>query len=133
MFNFQDFTVDQLKDFIKQAQEEIESRKTGISLEFATEYDFDPRKHGNAYIAVLSIKDGKTERTFIQGDCRKWDKKHRCYQQTWRFEAKVGTILECRLSSGSWKNDYREWYIVKEDGVEEISQERAHSLIENQP
>ena len=106
------------------------------TVRLSTDNSFDPRKHGHAYVAVLTMGEGrKVNREFVQGGSRRWDTKRKTYSQDWEFTVPVGTVLECRLTDGSWKNDYRVWYVVNpasegsEDGLESISQSAAHALL----
>ena len=101
-----------------------------VTVTLATCSSFDSRKHGHAYVASLTMGEGrKIDRVFIAGSSRRWDSKRKYYSQDWEFPATIGTVLECRLNDGSWKNDYREWYVVESDGPRAINQTEAHDLL----
>lgn len=71
----------------------------------------DPRK-GTPYVARLYWQDGKLQRAFFDLS-RQWGKKEVTVSGT--YKAKAGDIIEIR-TGGSWKNDYRAWYLVTKDG-----------------
>ena len=56
--------------------------------------------------------DGKLQRSFYDLN-RQWGKKE--VTVSGAYKAKAGDIIEQR-SGGSWKNDYRTWYLVTSDG-----------------
>lgn len=100
---------------------------TTFRWELETCHYYDSRKHGHAYVARLA-KDsaGKVIRSFVEGGSRLWDSKRKTYTQTFVLDVRVGEVLECRLNDGSWKNDYREWFIAGPAGEQrEVTQQAA--------
>lgn len=91
---------------------------------------FDSRKHGHAYVAILSKLDGKLTREWIDNSGKLWDRKHKYYSTTFEFDAPDGTVLEARLTDGSWANDYREWYVVSDGALKEVEQRTAVELLD---
>jgi len=85
--------------------------------EFSFKATNDPRK-GVPYVARLRVVEGRLSREFVE--LRKtWGKKEITVSGTYR--ARPGEIIEIR-TGGSWKNDYRSWYIVTPDGdLEEVA------------
>lgn len=113
--------LEQLESLLALVQEVLaEKRKKGTESE---EYEFrfeatnDPRK-GVPYVARLRIRDGKLVREFV-GLGKSWGKKSVTVSGTYR--ACPGEILEIH-TGGSWKDDYRVWYIVTPNGeLEEVA------------
>jgi hypothetical protein len=103
-------SIDQLINVKNEIEELIKKKKEEIDQEY--EFDFeatdDPRK-GVPYVAKLFItEDGKLEREFFKLDRIKGKKS---ITVSGKFKAKEGDIIEIRWG-GSWKNEYRYWYIV---------------------
>lgn len=121
-------TDDELKQLICDATAVLESRKDGKKFILETYGEFDPRKHGHAYLAKLNFKDGKIEREFIGCNGKQWDGKHKLYSASWTFVAKEGDKFEGRLSDGSWKNDSKDYYIVMRNDTGELMLKSARSL-----
>lgn len=74
----------------------------------------DPRKHGKPFVAKLSWRNNKLHREFFQFD------EHRVRNEITicgEYEVSPGDILEKR-ENVSWKNDWRTYYLVEEDGSE---------------
>jgi hypothetical protein len=84
-----------------------------MAQEFVFEFEAtaDSRK-GIPYVAHLTIENGKIARAFHPME-RRWGRKEITVFGT--YKAKVGDIVEER-HGGSWKNDYRYWYLVLPDG-----------------
>ena len=78
----------------------------------------DKRK-GFPYAAKLvwNAEEGKITRKFFDLS-RTYGKKE--VTVSGDFEAEIGDIIEQR-EGGSWKNDYRYWYIVRENGLEKVA------------
>ncbi len=109
----------ELEDLKQKIEEEIKKRfaeDKQVKIYFETETD--PRKHGKPYVARLSIKDGKLQRDFINNFTHSWG--NNSITVSGYFFATVGDIYEIRWG-GSWKNEYRSWYICKEDGLYEVA------------
>ena len=105
-------SVDELEDIKSFITELIQSKKSETATADEYEFEFsagnDPRK-GVPYVAKLVWKDGKLEREFYNLN-KTYGKKA---VQVWgTFKAKEGDIIEIR-EGGSWKNDYRDWYLVR--------------------
>jgi len=79
-----------------------------MKYKFDFEVTLDPRQHGAPYVARLVWKDNKLEREFYDLK-RQYGKKMVTVWGT--FEAEDGDVIEMREGS-SWKNDYRNWYLV---------------------
>lgn len=94
--------------------------KINMSEEKVYKFDFnftnDTRK-GYPYVAKLEInEEGKIDRKFFELS-KEWGKKTvTVYGQ---YEAQEGDIIEER-EGGSWKNDYRYWYVILADGTKEF-------------
>lgn len=106
-------TIEELKELISEANRILTEKKRYESKEF--EFEFlatnDPRK-GMPYVARLYWEDGKLQREFFDLH-KEWGKKEVTVSGT--YKAKTGDIIEIR-TGGSWKNDYRAWYLVTEGG-----------------
>jgi hypothetical protein len=105
-------TIEELKELIAEANKVLAEKKRYESKEFEFEFSAtsDPRK-GKPYVARL-YWDGKLQRSFYDLN-RQWGKKE--VTVSGAYKAKAGDIIEQR-SGGSWKNDYRTWYLVTSDG-----------------
>jgi len=112
MMELKNMTIEELKELISEANRILTEKKRYESKEFEFEFSAtsDPRK-GKPYVARL-YWDGKLQRSFYDLN-RQWGKKEITVSGTYR--AKAGDIIEQR-SGGSWKNDYRTWYLVTADG-----------------
>lgn len=102
--------LNELLEFIKKIKDEKAEK---VILKLETDGWFDRRKHGSAYVAKLSLRDGKIEREFIPFTFREWDTKGKYYRAEWEIEVKDGEVYEARLTDGSWKNDYKEWFVIE--------------------
>lgn len=113
MMNLKNMTIQELEKLISEANRILTEKKRYESKEFEFEFSAtsDPRK-GKPYVARLYWEDGKLQRSFYDLN-RQWGKKEITVSGTYR--AKAGDIIESR-SGGSWKNDYRSWYLVTEEG-----------------
>lgn len=94
---------------------ELDGEEILPKIELETEDNYDPNKHGHAYVAKVSMKFGKLDREFLNrtnimynGDT---------YWANWLIELPVGTKLEARLNSKGRK----EYFMITEDGYIEIS------------
>lgn len=113
MMNLKEMTIQELEELIAEAGKVLAEKKRYESKEFEFEFSAtcDPRK-GKPYVARLYWEDGKLQRSFYDLN-RQWGKKEITVSGT--YNARVGDIIESR-SGGSWKNDYRAWYLVTEAG-----------------
>ena len=113
MIELTQLSVQELENLRDACISEIQSRKPKNTFEFTFEATNDPRK-GYPYVAKLTGLDtaGKFERVFKELD-RTYGKKEVTVSGT--YTALAGEILEIR-TGGSWKNDYRDFYLVDEDG-----------------
>ena len=113
MMNLKNMTIQELEELISEANRILTEKKRYESKEFEFEFSAtsDPRK-GKPYVARLYWQDGKLQRSFYDLN-RQWGKKEITVSGT--YKARVGDIIEQR-SGGSWKNDYRSWYLVTEEG-----------------
>jgi len=113
MMNLKNMTIQELEKLISEANRVLAEKKRYESREFEFEFSAtsDPRK-GKPYVARLYWEDGKLQRSFYDMN-RQWGKHEITVSGT--YTAKAGDIIEIR-SGGSWKNDYRTWYLVTEGG-----------------
>ncbi len=113
MINLKEMTIQELEELIAEASKVLAEKKRDESKEFEFEFSAtnDPRK-GIPYVARLYWQDGKLQRDFYELN-RQWGKKVVTVSGT--YKARVGDIIEQR-SGGSWKNDYRAWFLVTENG-----------------
>ena len=113
MIDLTQLTVQELEGLIAEANKVLAEKKRSESEEFEFEFSAtnDPRK-GMPYVARLYWEDGKLQREFFDLH-KEWGKKEVTVSGT--YKAKTGDIIEIR-TGGSWKNDYRAWYLVTEDG-----------------
>ena len=113
MMDLKEMTIRELEELISEANKVLAEKKRSESKEFEFEFSAtsDPRK-GKPYVARLYWQDGKLQRDFYDLD-RQWGKNEVTVSGT--YTAKAGDIIEQRWG-GSWKNDYRAWYLVTEDG-----------------
>ena len=113
MMNLKNMTIQELEELIAEANRILTEKKRYESNEFEFEFSAtsDPRK-GKPYVARLYWQDGKLQRSFYDMS-RQWGKHEITVSGT--YKAKAGDIIEIR-SGGSWKNDYRSWYLVTADG-----------------
>jgi hypothetical protein len=106
--NFKDMSNEDIENLILSCQCELLARtqKPDVyTFEFSA--TSDPRK-GTPYVAKLTWSNGELQRDFYDLD-RIYGKKE--VTVSGEFKAKYGDIIEQRVG-GSWKNDYRDWYIV---------------------
>jgi len=113
MMELKEMTIQELEELISEANKVLAEKKRSTSEEFKFEFSAtsDPRK-GTPYVARLYWEDGKLQRDFYDLS-RQWGKKQVTVSGV--YTAKAGDIIE-RRSGGSWKNDYRAWYLVTADG-----------------
>ena len=113
MMDLKNMTIEELKELIAEAGKVLAEKKRSESKEFEFEFSAtsDPRK-GKPFVARLYWEDGKLQRSFYDLN-RQWGKREITVSGT--YKARVGDIIEQR-SGGSWKNDYRAWYLVTEGG-----------------
>src|SRR5690606_18826011 len=113
MMELKEMTIQELEELIAEARRILTEKKRSESKEFEFEFSAtnDPRK-GMPYVARLYWEDGKLQREFFDLH-KEWGKKEVTVSGT--YKAKTGDIIEIR-TGGSWKNDYRAWYLVTEEG-----------------
>ncbi len=117
---------------VKAALEQKKKENGKVRIRIETEENFDPRPHGHAYCAFLRRDDsGKIEREWVNNANTIYDSKHRCYHRVWDFEATEGDIIEARTAA-SWKNEYREYYTVRDGQQVEIEKEEAFNTLLNE-
>ena len=107
---------EELKEVMKMIKEELERREKANAEEFKFYFEAsaDTRKRKNPYVARLYLQDGKIEREFKELE-RTYGKKE--VTVSGYYTARAGDIIEKR-HGGSWKNEYRYWYLVLPDGKE---------------
>ena len=108
--------IEDLEELAQKIREEIEKRKRERKkeFEFYFEASADTRKRKNPYVARIYIKNGTIEREFKELERTYGKKEVTVYGH---YTAKVGDVIEKR-EGGSWKNEYRYWYLILEDGSE---------------
>ena len=108
--------LEDLEELQEKIKEEIERRKREDrkTFEFNFEASCDIKKRKVPYVARLFVTNGKVEREF-----KELERSYGKYEVTvyGKYTARVGDIIEKR-EGASWRNDYRYWYIVKQDGQE---------------
>ena len=111
--NLKNMSIEELERLITEANKVLAEKKRSEAKEFVFEFSAtsDPRK-GKPYVARLYWQDGKLQRAFYPLN-RQWGKNEVTVSGT--YTAKAGDIIERRWG-GSWKNDYRAWYLVTADG-----------------
>ena len=95
MINLKEQTLEELNNLLEQVNLEIQLRKDKYNFTLETESNFEPQKHGHAYVALvfISLETNKTERKFIEGDNRLWDSKHKCYSQVFAHSFTVASPI----------------------------------------
>ena len=104
-----------LRSLQRMIQEELERRKRESKKEF--EFHFEATSYvpkWRPYVARLVVKNGKIERQFKNLERVNGKKQITVFGQ---YTASVGDVIEKR-HGGSWKNEYRYWYLITEDGRE---------------
>jgi len=125
-------SIEELEELQQKVIKKLAELKASNKETFEFNFEFtqcDSRK-GTPYAAKLVINDeGKIDREFFELD-KEYGKKSVSVSGT--YKAKVGDIIEQR-EGGSWKNDYRYWYLVTEDGklekVADIDNSNRKSLV----
>lgn len=103
---------EKIRAIVEQTIAEKKKANGKVSLVIETQVWCSPREHGHFYVAEITRENGKIKRNFISGFKRIYDNEHYKYKVRWTFDGYEGMKLEARLS-GSWKNDYRRYYIVR--------------------
>ena len=110
--NLKNLSNEELQELFDSIKKELEERKPKTEFAFDFEATNDPRK-GIPYVARLFIDDsGKLQRQFFNMS-KNYGRKE--VTISGKYTAKAGDIIEIR-TGGSWKNDYRAWYLVTEEG-----------------
>jgi hypothetical protein len=115
MYNLESLSIQELEQLKTRIESVIQSKKSAETKEYTFEFSAtnDPRK-GKPYVARLYWSEGKLQREFFDLS-RTWGKKEVTVSGT--YTAKAGDIIEKR-TGGSWKNDYRDWYFISDNGKE---------------
>lgn len=130
MINLNSLSLKELQDLKVEIEKHIQEKKAEENKIFSFNFEAtnDPRK-GVPYIARLYWEDGKIQRDFMDLD--------KIYGKgsvtvSGEYTATAGDIIEKR-TGGSWKNDYRDWYYINEDGEEihvaDIADSKAKSEV----
>jgi len=128
--NLKKLSNEELEELFNSIKKELEERKPKTEFTFDFEATNDPRK-GIPYVARLFIDDsGKLQRQFFNMS-KNYGKKE--VTISGKYTAKTGDIIEIR-TGGSWKNDYRAWYYISENGeqlhVADIDNSRKKAKVE---
>ena len=110
----EEMKVDELEELKRMVEEEIRRRKEVEKKEFEFEFKCVAKRKRHPYVARLEWNDGKLERKFFDM-LREYDSKN--VTVSGKYTAKAGDIIEKR-EGGSWKNEYRYWYLITESGNE---------------
>jgi hypothetical protein len=123
-----EYSVEQLEEIKQHIDKMIRDKKSSNAPEFTFEFNAtsDPRK-GKPYVARLYWADGKLQRAFKDLNVT-WGKGEVTVSGT--YTAKAGDVIEKR-EGGSWKNDYRWWFLVTENGEEVMVADIADSKAKN--
>ena len=106
---------EELRELAQLVKEELEKRKRTNAEEF--KFYFEATSHVPKwvpYVARLVVKNGRVEREFMKLEKVKGKKE---ITVSGYYTARAGDIVEKR-HGGSWKNEYRYWYLVLPDGKE---------------
>ena len=108
--------IEDLEELAQKIREEIERKKREKKkeFEFYFEASANTQKRKNPYIARIFIKNGEVEREFKELERTYGKKEVTVYGH---YTAKAGDIIEKR-EGGSWKNEYRYWYLITQNGEE---------------
>lgn len=110
--NLKNLSNEELEELLNSIKKELEERKPKTEFTFDFEATNDPRK-GIPYVAKLFIDDNrKLQRQFFNMSKNYGKKEVTIFGN---YTAKAGDIIEIR-TGGSWKNDYRSWYLITENG-----------------
>ncbi|MFX1499454.1 MAG: hypothetical protein ACFFDH_00665 [Promethearchaeota archaeon] len=126
----ENLSLEELRELNQKVTAKIAEKEAENKTEFTFSFDYtnDTRK-GTPYAAKLVYKDGKVNREFFSLS-KEYGKKE--VTVSGNYNAKVGEIIEIR-EGGSWKNDYRYWYLVKENGqlekVADIDDSKRKALV----
>lgn len=116
--NVNELNLEQLKGLKLVVDKRIQELESAESKEY--EFDFeatnDPRKR-IPYVARITEVNGKLERDFINLN-KEYGKNTVTISGS--YTAKEDEILEIR-TGGSWKNDYREMYIVHNGELKSVA------------
>ena len=109
-----EMSIEELEGLVEVIKNKIKERRTKkqeFSFKFAA--SGDPRK-GKPYVARLIHSDEKLKREFFNLE-RSWGKNSLTISG--EYTARAGDIIEKRVKA-TWKNDYRYWYLITENGEE---------------
>ena len=108
--------VEELKLLYQSVKEVLKKKKRANAeeFEFYFEASANTAKRKNPYVAKLFVSNDKVERKFMDLE-RVYGKGVVTVYGS--YTASAGDIIEKR-HGGSWKNEYRYWYLITEDGKE---------------
>lgn len=116
--NLSQLSLEQLKELKIEIEQRIKELENSNSKEY--EFDFEatnePRK-GTPYVARITEAGGKLQRDFINLN-REYGKS--TVTVSGNYTANENEIIEIR-TGGSWKNDYREMYIVHNGELKSVA------------
>jgi len=114
-----------LKEIEKKEKEIEELKKLLQSLEDKIEIEWTAEEYKlgqRVYLAILSNDGGKEKYKFLPLIHTGWDGKYKTY--IWKGSLPKGTILRGRHLS-KYKKSFDAYYIVSDEGLEEISKSEA--------
>jgi len=122
------FSTEELQQFIKEANEILESRKPKSLVFIDWEGRVEDIRKGKPYFAILTNDNGKIKYNFVS--TLAYDNKRGNTPATavYRGELPEGTIIKFRKSA-SWKNDYSYYGKITKDGIERIDEITAKRLL----
>ena len=107
--------VEELRLLYQSVKAVLEKKERENKKEF--KFHFEATSHvpkWKPYVARLKVRGGMIEREFKDLERVNGKKETTVFGS---YTAKVGDIIEKR-EGGSWKNEYRYWYLILEDGKE---------------
>lgn len=127
--DFTQMTISQLTELKNEIEGAIEAKQQAETKTYAFDWDSgvcDSRK-GKPYAAIITgMIEGKLERSFCDLTTS-YGKKGTAVQVYGDIIAKEGQIVE-RREGGSWKNDYRYFYIVQDGKLNHLGDATSASM-----
>lgn len=130
MLDLKNTHTEELEELLIDIQDELDRRRKKKTFCLKTEA-INPKKHGQAYLARISVNECKDIiRDFIDHNGKNWTNIKNTYETSFTFTAKEGDVFEGRLSSSSWKKDSKSWFKVVKDNEGKLFLKKFTSLNE---